>query len=83
MYKTDLKEIRNSIRKGEVRGLLKDNHIIPGLTIDEMNGILNFDLSFIPSSPSKSKWNAAIQAIYTIDDLNRKDLDTRIGKAHK
>ena len=48
-----------------------------------MNGIFNFNFSFIPYSTTKSKFDAALQTLYTIDDLNRNDLDTRIGKAHK
>ena len=77
MHKTNLNEIKQNLYFGVIRGILKNDHIIPGTTLDEMHGIFAKD-SF---TTTKNKISIAINALNKINDYNNNELDTK--KAHK
>lgn len=74
MHKTSLGEIKQELYRGRIRGLLRDDHIIPGTTLDEMNGVFNV-------SDSRSKMSIMFDTLNKINDYNNGQMDTR--KAHR
>lgn len=78
MHKTSLNEIRRDLYFGKVRGLLKNDHIIPGVTLDEMNGIFPASSNF---ESGRSRISIALDTLNKLNDYNNNELDTR--KAHK
>lgn len=78
MHKTSLNEIRRDLYFGKVRGLLKNDHIIPGVTLDEMNGIFPASSNF---ESGRSRISIALDTLNKLNDYNNNELDT--GKAHK
>lgn len=76
MHKTSLKEIKQQLSNGKIRGLLKDDHIIPGVTLNQMNGIFNtIDFS------SRSTISIALDTLNKINNYNSQEFGT--NKAHK
>ena len=77
MHKTNLNEIKQNLYFGVIRGILKNDHVIPGTTLDEMHGIFAKD-SF---TTTKNKISIAINALNKINAYNNNELNTK--KAHK
>lgn len=78
MHKTNLDEIKDYLSLGIYKGLLNDKHTIPGITLDEMNGKVEYNKK---ESINFSTINNALNKLEKLTELNNQEVYKK--KTHK